>query len=707
MVNARLMWHLEKNNFLCAEQSGFRRNRSVTDNLTQLEGLIQDSFLTRKHLIAVFFDLEKAYDTTWKYGILQTIHKWGIRGHLPHFVQNFMADRSFHVRVGNTLSSAFDQENGVPQGCVLSVTLFAIAINSITTCIRTPVRASLYVDDLAIFYQTGNLNSAQRQLQLTINRLESWADRHGFRFSSSKTTCMHFSRHRLFHPHPVLTLANQVLPFSESTRFLGMVFDEKLTWLPHLRQLKEKCLKAMNILKVLSGTSWGADRTSMLRLYRSLIRSKLDFGCTIYASARKSYIGILDPVHNAGIRLCTGAFRTSPIVSLHCEAGEAPLKIRRDYLLASYIAKLRGMPKHPAYRSVFAAPNVVLYNTRQKATRPVGIRAKELLAAIGMDLPPVLPVGISRVAPWTTSQPVCLMQLAQHTKAQTSPTVFRQLFGSICATYPQHCRVYTDGSKDNESVGCAFVIDKTSVCYKLNPLCSVYTAELFAILKALDHIKRANSKQFLVCSDSLSSLQALCQAFPTDHLVQTIQATLGELCLAGIEVLLCWLPGHAGIAGNEMADRAAKDATTKADVDFTVVPVSDLKAAFRAETKKCWQASWDTVLVNKLKPIKASINPWQSSARHSRHEEIVTTRLRIGHSLLTHVFILKREEPPMCTSCDQPLSIKHILVECADHRQLRRTLKLPESMHDALKDDACSVDLVLRFLRETGFYHSI
>ena len=70
MVNARLMWHLEKNNFLCAEQSGFRRNRSVTDNLTQLEGLIQDSFLTRKHLIAVFFDLEKAYDTTWKYGIL-------------------------------------------------------------------------------------------------------------------------------------------------------------------------------------------------------------------------------------------------------------------------------------------------------------------------------------------------------------------------------------------------------------------------------------------------------------------------------------------------------------------------------------------------------------------------------------------------------------------------------------------------------------
>jgi exonuclease III/ribonuclease HI len=707
MINARLIWFLESKGLLCVEQSGFRRNRSVMDNLVQLEGLIQDTFIQRQHLIAVFFDLEKAYDTTWKYGILRAMHRWGFRGHLPLFVQNFMADRTFHVRVGNTLSESFAQENGVPQGAVLSVTLFAIAINSITSCIRSPVRASLYVDDLAIFYRTGNLNSAQRQLQLTINRLQGWADLHGFRFSSTKTSCMHFSRHRSFHPHPVLSLSNNVLPFTETVRFLGMVFDEKLNWLPHLRQLKTKCLKSLNILKILSGTSWGADRTSMLRLYRSLIRSKLEFGCAVYASARKSYIGILDPVHNAGIRLCTGAFRTSPVPSLYCESGEAPLTTRRDYLLGSYISKLRGMSKHPTFQTVFRPSYQPIYNTRQKATRPVGIRAKELVETLEMDLPPVLPVGTSRVAPWSFPKPTCLMQLAQHPKAQTSPSVFRQLFGNLCATYQHHTKMYTDGSKDSSSVGCAFAIGNTSVSFKLNPMCSVYTAELFAILKALEHIKRASGKQFMICSDSMSSLQSLCNAFPTDHLVQSVQNMLGELSLSGIEVLFCWLPGHVGITGNEMADRAAKDASRKIEVDCATVPVTDLKAVFRSKTLQRWQSSWDSVLVNKLKTIKATVQAWQSSARRSRREEVVTTRMRIGHSFLTHVFILKREEPPMCTSCDQPLSIKHILVECAVHRQLRRRLNLPLTMKEVLRDDDRSVDRVLRFLRETGFYSSI
>ena len=51
----------------------------------------------------------------------------------------------------------------------------------------------------------------------------------------------------------------------------------------------------------------------MLRLYRSLVRSKLDYGCTVYGSARNSYSQMLDPVHNQGLRLCLGAFRTSPL----------------------------------------------------------------------------------------------------------------------------------------------------------------------------------------------------------------------------------------------------------------------------------------------------------------------------------------------------------------------------------------------------------
>ncbi|WP_435336452.1 hypothetical protein, partial [Klebsiella pneumoniae] len=71
----------------------------------------------------------------------------------------------------------------------------------------------------------------------------------------------------------------------EQTRFLGLIFDSRLTWVPHLRYIKVACIKAMRLLRVLSHTSWGADRKTLLFLYKSLILSKLDYGSEIYSSA--------------------------------------------------------------------------------------------------------------------------------------------------------------------------------------------------------------------------------------------------------------------------------------------------------------------------------------------------------------------------------------------------------------------------------------
>ena len=62
----------------------------------------------------------------------------------------------------------------------------------------------------------------------------------------------------------------------------------------------------------------------------SLVRSKLDYGCIIYGSARKSYLQMLDPIHNQGLRLALGAFRTSPVASLYVEADEPSLYSRRE-----------------------------------------------------------------------------------------------------------------------------------------------------------------------------------------------------------------------------------------------------------------------------------------------------------------------------------------------------------------------------------------
>ena len=114
IINKRLVYFLESNNLLTPFQCGFRQGRSTLDHLVRLETLIRNAFAAYQHFVAVFFDLEKAYDTTWKYGILRDLHNTGLRGNLPLFIQNFLDDRTFQVRLGTVLSDNYEQEMGVP-----------------------------------------------------------------------------------------------------------------------------------------------------------------------------------------------------------------------------------------------------------------------------------------------------------------------------------------------------------------------------------------------------------------------------------------------------------------------------------------------------------------------------------------------------------------------------------------------------------------
>ena len=131
MINDRLVWFLENNNILTDIQCGFRKQKSTIDHLVRLESFIRDAFLNKQEVVSIFFDLEKAYDTTWKYGILKDLHEAGLRGRMPAFISKFLENRNFRVRLGSTLSDPFEQEMGVPQGSILSVTLFSLKINSL------------------------------------------------------------------------------------------------------------------------------------------------------------------------------------------------------------------------------------------------------------------------------------------------------------------------------------------------------------------------------------------------------------------------------------------------------------------------------------------------------------------------------------------------------------------------------------------------
>ena len=182
------------------------------------------------------------------------------------------------------------------------------------------------------------MGTIERQLQQNLNKVENWATNNGFKFFKSKhsvyisVSCA--SNMILFYIY-----MDHLFHLLRNLNSLAFYLIENSSFIHHIKYLKAKCLKALNLLKVLSHTSWGADRTTLLKLYWSLVRSKLDYGI-IYGSARKSYLQMLDPIHNQGLRLALGAFRTSPVASLYVEADEPSLYSRREKLSLQYAIRL-------------------------------------------------------------------------------------------------------------------------------------------------------------------------------------------------------------------------------------------------------------------------------------------------------------------------------------------------------------------------------
>ena len=704
MINKRLVWYLESNDLISPIQSGFRSGRSTNDHLIRLETFIRDAFVNREHVVSVFFDLEKAYDTTWRYGILKDLHDLGLRGRLPVFIRSFLEDRTMQVRVGSTLSDFYDQEQGVPQGSILSTTLFNIKINNIVKCLDSKTDGSLYVDDFGICYRSKNMRTIERKLQQCINRIEDWATSNGFKFSKSKTQCVHFCKLRKVHNDPVLYLYGSPIPVVEESKFLGVIFDRKLSFIPHIRYLKAKCLWALNLLKVLSHTSWGADRFTLLHLYRSLVRSKLDYGSIVYGSARKSYLQILDTVHHQGLRLALGAFRTSPVTSLYVEADEPSLTLRREKLSLQYATRLASNPSNPAFKVTFSPQFSEIYERKPTAIRPFGLRVLPLLDSTNINPTNIKKHFVTEIPSWCMKKPDILFDLHTSKKSFSDSLIMKQNFHILQSRYTEYQHIYTDGSKDGEKVGCAFLYGNHFSSLRIPDGSSVFTAEAKAIDLALDFIDSCFlHDKFLIFSDSLSVLKALNHTSSKNSQIQKLLEKHHKIANTK-EILFCWLPSHVGIIGNEIADRKAKD-SLHLNMSTFEIPFNNFKPLINKYILSEWQKSWDTATFNKLHAIKPVVGNNSSAIRNVRREDVVITRLRIGHTRFTHSYILNREEQPFCIACNQHITVKHILIDCIDFLQDRNKYFQVRDLRQLFQD--VPVDNILSFLKDTNLFNKI
>ncbi|CAI6376859.1 unnamed protein product [Macrosiphum euphorbiae] len=176
-------------------------------------------------------------------------------------------------------------------------------------------------------------------------------------------------------------------------------------------------------------------------------------------------------------------------------------------------------------------------------------------------------------------------------------------------------------------------------------------------------------------SDSLSNLISIYHLNTSQPVISQI---INELNERKNIISLAWIPGHVGIIGNEEADLKAKE--TIISSSFEVCPLisdQDFQNSTKFKSMDEWQNIWTNCNNNKLREIKQSVLPWPKPFIMSRRDEVILVRLRIGHTHMTHGYLMAKEDPPACPTCGTLMSVKHILLECHQVNETRIQQELP------------------------------
>ena len=195
------------------------------------------------------------------------------------------------------------------------------------------------------------------------------------------------------------------------------------------------------------------------------------------------------------------------------------------------------------------------------------------------------------------------------------------------------------------------------------------------------HIKNKRVPLATICTDSKSSLQALMRTSDLKHPgvydVHQLVLSLSE----NQHVTFLWIPGHYGIAGNDLADNLAKEGASLPVPVEEQLALSDVFHLLNDRYAVYLQHRWEESHATHMYRIKPKLSVWDTCFQHSREREVLLTRLRCGHTRLTHSHLFSRSEPPNCESCNVRLSVEHILISCRSLARDRRHITNYVSTH--------------------------
>jgi hypothetical protein len=225
VILTRLVKVTDENSTIPDEQFGFRPKHSTVDQLINVTEFIAKGFGQNQSTGAIFLDVAKAFDTVWHDGLVYKLHAAGVPMAMVRLLNSFLNRRVFHAKI---LSTQREIQAGVPQGSVLSPTLYAIFTADIPKPDNTKI--ALYADDTAILVRSWSPEIISRDLQGAVENLESWFRTWRIDVNPEKSSAILFTK-RHFRPVGEVAMFNRVIPWTTVVKYLGVKFDNHLTFI--------------------------------------------------------------------------------------------------------------------------------------------------------------------------------------------------------------------------------------------------------------------------------------------------------------------------------------------------------------------------------------------------------------------------------------------------------------------------------------------
>ena len=267
------------NNILPDSQSGFRHNRSTNDKLYITTQTISQA-MNRKHFASsIFLDVEKAFDKVWLNGLIYKLIRLQYPTILIRYINSYLTDRYIYFKIKNCTSPSIKLNSGVPQGSALSPILFIIYTSDIP--IPQPylrIIRTQFADDLQDITEGRDLDILQNHQQTALNKLTEYNNNNRIKINAGKTKQIIYSHKKHIPKTKQLTINGDKVTQHKQARFLGITFDNRLTFTNHINTILNRARTRAIRLKNIYTTKHGPSPDTMIRLYKIFIRPLFEYG---------------------------------------------------------------------------------------------------------------------------------------------------------------------------------------------------------------------------------------------------------------------------------------------------------------------------------------------------------------------------------------------------------------------------------------------